>query len=325
MNNTPSNYYSLRQLEWTLGFKRDVLQDMARQAGKYYRPYDEKQVKKNGKVKIRHIDNPLRKLKFIQKRILKRVLSEHMKQLPHGMVGGVPGKSIIDNAKPHINQEMVVTIDLKNCFPNTKASNIFLVWRDIVGYGTRQANLLTQLTTFRTILPQGAPTSSALCNLVLLSLYKEIQTYADKNGLNLSTNYVDDFTLSGRANVVRPAIRFVIKRIQHYGFAVRRIKVVVMPAHKNQKTTGLLLNKKVNVARKRIEETRNKIFAIKKRATGITEKEQRSIEGDILFVKKVSKEKAEKLKKLVNEVLPTNLIPEFETSKPERWSCRHHK
>lgn len=98
-----------------------------------------------------------------------------------------------------------------------------------------------------------------------------------------------------------------------------------MPAHKKQKTTGLLLNKKVNIARKRREEARNKIIAIKKRATGITEKEQRSIKGDILFIKRISSKKAEKLRVFAEMLLPENYMPDFETVNSERWNCRHHK
>ena len=325
MTKNSSQYYSIKNIESLLNVKRELLREVAHNAGKHYDPYDTEQIKSDGKTKWRHIDNPSEDLKYIQRKILKKILLKEMLSLPDGMIGGIAGKSIIDNARPHSNQEMVVTIDIKDCFPNVTEFMVFKTWRNTVRCGTRSARLLTQLTTFRTILPQGAPTSNALCNLSLLPLFKEIKTIADKNGLAF-TLYVDDITISGKASDVLPAISDVIKKIQKNGFAVRREKIGIMPASILQQVTSLNTNKKLNIAQRKIEEARNKIISITRRGNGITKKEHNSIKGTIQYVKTVSKDKAKKLNGFAEMLLPKIFIENEERKeKATTRKCRHHK
>lgn len=324
MKKQTSPYYSMENIERILEINRQELWKIANSAGSYYDPYDKKIVKSDGRIKWRHIDNPKEELKYIQRKILKKILVKQMLKLPNGMIGGVAGKSIKDNAQPHINQEMIVTIDIRNCFPSINNRMIFDIWRNVVKCGERQAVLFTKLTTFRTILPQGAPTSSVLCNLCLLPLFNEIKIYAYANGISF-TLYVDDITLSGKATDALPAIGIVIKKIQKYGFGVRREKIGIMPANIAQKVTGLNTNKKVNIAQKKIEDVRSKILTIIKRRKGITRKELNSINGDIQFIHSVSKEKSQRLKEFANLLLPKNFIEADDQKKQEIKKCRHHK
>ena len=325
MKKQTSPYYSLENIERLLNVKREYLRKIANTAGAYYDPFDMQQIKSDGKIKWRHIDNPQKPLKEIQRKILKKILLKNLLQLPDGMIGGVAGKSIKDNALPHTKQEMVVTIDIKDCFPNTTDKMIFNVWANTVDCG-RQSSLFTKLTTFRTILPQGAPTSSALCNLSLLPLFNEIKVYADANNIAF-TLYVDDITISGKVINVLPAIGTIIKKIQKYGFGVRREKIAIMPANVPQKTTGLNTNEKVNIAQRKIEGVRNKILLIAKRINGITTREFNSINGDILFIHGITKEKAEKLREFADLLLPKTLMEGEgeEEKKPITTKCRHHK
>lgn len=325
MNKNSSQFYSLKNIERLLGVDRIALRKVAYRAGAYYDPYDEMQKKPNGKTKLRHIDNPNEELKYIQRKILKKILLKQMLLLPAGIIGGVAGKSIRDNAQPHLNQEMIITIDIKNCFPNTTVYMIFKVWKNTVGCGTKLAKLLTKLTTFRTILPQGAPTSNALCNLALLPLFKDIKTYADENEIAF-TLYVDDITISGKTSDVLPAISAIIKKVQKNGFGVRREKIGIMPANNQQRVTGLNTNKKLNVSQRKIEEVRRQIIAIARRNNGVTRSEHNSIKGSIQYVKTVSKDKAEKLNRFAEMFLPKTFIEkEEEIERRIIRKCRHHK
>lgn len=320
-----SPYYSLKNIERLLKIKRAQLRKVANRSGAYYDPYDELQIKSNGKRKWRHIDNPKRELKYIQGKILKKILLSHLLKLPTGMIGGVSGKSIKDNALPHLKQEMVVTIDIKDCFPHTTDSMVFKVWRNTIGLGSRQAELFTKLSTFRTILPQGAPTSTALCNLVLLPLFEDIRSYADKHYIAF-TLYVDDVTISGETDSVLSAIAPIVRIIQKYGYGVRREKIGIMPANRPQRVTGLNANKSVNIARQKIQEARNKILTIAKRGNGITKREINSVNGDIQHIKTISKIKAEKLKEFAAMLLSEEIIlPDEVKQNPLRRKCRHHK
>ena len=325
MKKQKSPYHSLKNIERLLKIKREQLRKVASHAGAHYDPYDQLQIKKNGKKKWRHIDNPDKELKYIQRRILKKILLPYLLKLPDGMIGGVSGKSIKDNVLPHVRQEMIVTIDIKDCFPHTTDSMVFKVWRNTLGLGSRQAELFTKLSTFRTILPQGAPTSTALCNLVLLPLFENIKSYTDKYHIAF-TLYVDDITISGKTDNVLSAITPIVRLIQKYGYGVRREKIGIMPANRSQRITGLNSNKIVNIARQKIQETRNKILLIAKRGTRMTQKELNSINGDIQHIKTISKTKAEKLKEFAEMLLPNGaFLPNELKEKPLTRKCRHHK
>lgn len=323
MNKQVTAYYSVNYIEKLLDVKIDQLWKIANRAGAYYNPYDVRTEKPDGRKKLRHIDNPNEELKAIQRKILKRILLKQMLSLPDGMIGGVAGKSIKNNAQPHTSQPMVVTIDIKDCFPSITHHKIYNAWISILGYGDMKAALFTKLTSFRSILPQGAPTSTALCNLCLLPLFSDIKDYADAHGISF-TLYVDDITISGKVEVVLPAIGIIIKNIQKYGFGVRREKIGIMPANTQQKVTGLNTNKKVNLAQRKIEEVRSNIITIAKRKQGITKRELNSIKGNIHFIYSVRKEKAEKLRELAILLLPKDFAPQEDRKKSEIKKCRHH-
>ena len=158
------NIVSLRYLERLLKIQRTELLQLAETAGRFYNPFD---IHKNGSNKWRHIDNPQRTLKDVQRRIHKQILEK--------------GKSIIDNAKLHVNKKCIGIVDIKDCFPSTDNLKIYQVWRNYFGCGTKNASILTKLTTFQHRLPQGAPTSSLLCNYALAPIFIVIKDYVKTN------------------------------------------------------------------------------------------------------------------------------------------------
>src|SRR5262249_34840877 len=75
------------------------------------------------------------------------------------------GRSILTHARPHVGRAVVVTLDLVDFFDATSALRIekFFLY---AGWNRAAAELLTRLTTDEGKLPQGAPTSPRLSNLV---------------------------------------------------------------------------------------------------------------------------------------------------------------
>src|SRR5437660_1125750 len=113
--------YSMKQLEILLGRSRVELKDLASKAIHFYKPFPLKTkprrfAKKVEPVKKRWIDNPIDPLKTIQSRVQERILSPLL--LPEHLLGGVKGKSILDNARLHIGARCLVTIDIKNFYPS---------------------------------------------------------------------------------------------------------------------------------------------------------------------------------------------------------------
>jgi len=281
---------STRNLAHILGWRRNTLIEIANSASSYYHPFIKL------KPKRREIDNPTGELKIVQKRIDNRILKKI--QLPDGMVGGVKGKSILDNAKYHINKKIVVALDLKKCFPSTHHTNVFAMFRNQLGYGEKSASLMTKLTTYNGYVPQGSPCSSSLINLCLLPLFYELKSLADKNKLTIS-QWVDDVTISG----INPECYIIefLKLIKARGYACKAQKIKVKKANKRQEVTGLGVNKKPSVA-DRVQDIRKMILGTRGLKNENLEQQKLVINGKMQFVRSIDRVKYEKLIIFANKV-----------------------
>lgn len=315
----PFPILSLNKLAWALNIKATTLKKVAEKSGGYYKPFKDRQIKDDGKVKIRHIDNPRGELKNIQSRVNKRLLRKVMISMPQGMIGGISGKSVLDNAMEHVSQEVVVTIDLRDCFPKTSHTRVFKVWRNTLGNGDEVSRILTQLTTYQTRLPQGAPTSLALCNLALLPMYEKIKKYSTKCGLNF-TLYVDDIAISGEAGVPQKSVNEIIKIIQNDGYSVRKSKIKIMPSSKQQKITGIVVNKKASIALKRRQNIRQEILDLARKGV-VTRHDLQVLWGKINHVKRISPSQGEKLVDFAESLLPTEGKETYKKFETEIVKC----
>jgi hypothetical protein len=149
-------------------------------------------------TKYRRIDNPVKQLKDIQKRILKRILSEV--ELPAYMFGAVSGKTLVLQAKQHLENQTstLVRMDISSYYPSVTCLHVYFVWNVVLGCPPPVARILTELTTFEFHLPQGAPTSPAIANILLASIYAPICFASEMAGLKITT-WVDDLFFSGRS------------------------------------------------------------------------------------------------------------------------------
>src|SRR5262245_405896 len=94
---------------------------------------------------------------------------------------------------------MVANLDVRQFFPNvTRAMVIEALVR--LGYTREIAALIAELTTYKGYLPQGAPTSTLLDNLVFVPIDRYFQKFSQRLGLTY-TRYVDDITLSGNRDL----------------------------------------------------------------------------------------------------------------------------
>ena len=296
-----TNIHFTDQLASRLGFGVKQLVKIAKSSNKFYRPFD---LKKRFSKKWRHIDNPISDLKEIQERINKLILRDFILQLPSNIIGGVKNKTILDNARVHVNQAMVLILDIKNCFPKTKSTTIYKVWERMLGFDPNSSRILTQLTTLKKHLPQGSPASPSLSNLALLQLFEEVNIYTKQHGLNF-TMYVDDITVSGEYEEVTRAIGLLISIIQKYGYQVRSKKIKKMPSSVAQITTGIKLNKKMSVSKAKIDEVRRNIINLANLKKPYTTK--KSILGKIEHIKSLSPDRAENLLEFVNMLLPDDI------------------
>jgi hypothetical protein len=243
------------------------------------------------------------------------------------MIGGIGGKSIFDNVKPHVNKKMVVTLDLKDCFPRVNFETILSIFINGLKCSEEIGRILTKLTTYQTRLPQGAPTSTMLANISLLPLHDDVEKISRARDLNW-TFFVDDITLSGDDSL--KAIGPVIHAIQKHGHAVSNQKMKLMPSSSRQEVTGLVLNRKTNISSVKIESIRREIWELSNKPDPINQNELDSIYGKIAFVEKVCYIRGASLKKMAGSYLPSSgkklskqIIDEIRPCKNSKIHSKH--
>lgn len=209
--------------------------------------------------KFRCITAPSLELKKRQRWILDNILSHYV---PTDCVHGfVKGKSIVTNAQCHIGKRETACIDIKDFFPSITDSQIMNIYTNM-GYSESISKILTVLTTFKNRLPQGAPTSPTLSNIVMEPLDSEILEYAVKNGL-VYTRYADDITISGDQNIEKHKDE-VIKIVERYNFIVNRDKTHLWNSSSGRKVTGLSVDSSVKVPLRYKRKLRQEIYYCKK-------------------------------------------------------------
>jgi RNA-directed DNA polymerase len=260
---TPLDLYSIRHLEALLGHTRIELEDLAKQAIRYYQPFPFKRhhapfSRRLPSGRKRWIDNPVDPLKTIQSRIEQRLLKRVV--LPEHLLGGVKGKSIADNVKKHLAAKYLVSIDIKNFFPSITPHQVYAVWRKTLNCSPDVAYLLTGLTTYRDRLPQGAPTSTLLANLVLSALDPDIRTACDTSRITYSS-WVDDLAFSGDA--APEIIGEVIATLRKGGFSVSHHKIKIMGPSDRKLLNNLVLGRFVTVRKEYVGYIRAGIYNLK--------------------------------------------------------------
>jgi uncharacterized protein (TIGR03067 family) len=204
--------------------------------------------KRSGGQRVLAIPND--ELKSLQRRLLRRLL-KRLRCHPAAK-GFQPGESIVSNALPHAGQAVVVRLDVHNFFQATTARRVYGYFRRI-GWNRPAARLVTRLCTHQGGLPQGAPTSPRLSNLVNYRLDSRIAAMAHKLQARY-TRYADDITLSFHHDDrrrIRYLIRFVGWVAAAEGYRLHgRKKLHIRRQHQQQRVTGLVVNAGVRLPRR---------------------------------------------------------------------------
>lgn len=208
--------------------------------------------KKNGGSRI--IAQPSRKLKAIQSWILRNILDRLSPS--DNSKGFEKGDSILNNALPHAGASYILSIDLEDFFPSITANKVHSVFRSL-GYNSEICKILTTFCTYKGRLPQGAPTSPKLANLVCQQLDARIQGYAGPKGI-IYTRYADDLTCS--SNTVRKldnAHDMIKTIISDEDLNINSQKTKIMGSRSRKIVTGLIItNDGVSIGRNLYREIR---------------------------------------------------------------------
>ncbi len=223
-------------------------------------------IPKKKKGEFRTIDAPVPMLKYIQRGmnfILQSVYTPH-----DAAKGFVPYRSVVDNAKVHTGQRLVYNIDLKDFFPSITAGRLYhrLISKPF-SLTEEVASIITDLCCYtnvegRNVLPQGAPTSPTITNIICERMDTKLNRLAKSYGLKY-TRYADDITFSGMTNVFSDEGRFcqsmrhIIEEEEH--FTINKDKTRLCHRGMRQEVTGLTVNQQENVSRRYIKQLRTLI------------------------------------------------------------------
>jgi RNA-directed DNA polymerase len=220
--------------------------------------------KKTGGVRV--ISAPRARLKAAQHWILGHILDRVALAEPaHGFRAG---RSIVSNAAPHVGAALVINVDLRDFFPTVTYRRVRGLFRKL-GYGEEVATVLALLcsepeTTTASLdgvtyyvargerhLPQGAPTSPAITNLLCRRLDARLAGFARKHGFTY-TRYADDLTLSARdpGADIGAALAVLHKVARAEGWEVHPDKVRVQRQGSRQEVTGVIVNERLGVDRR---------------------------------------------------------------------------
>ena len=221
-------------------------------------PYVSFEIKKSSGG-VRQITAPRLALKRIQRRILDEILSKMpVHEACHGFVRG---RSVRSNATPHAGAKLVLKMDLRDFFPTIHFRRVEGFFAHL-GYGPEVAETLACLTTHREkladgtvvwpgILPQGAPTSPALANLLCIRLDARLAGLAARAGA-VYTRYADDLTFSFQTppeKGIGGFLWWVDQICQQEGFIENTAKRRVLWPSAQQRVTGVVVNSALHVPR----------------------------------------------------------------------------
>ena len=276
--------------------------------------------KKSGGERL--ISAPMPRLKAAQRKVLDEILAKvpvHM--AAHGFRCE---RSILTNALPHLNQPLVINLDLADFFPTISYPRVKGLFKSL-GYGPSVATVLGLLCTEAAVaevkldgrtwyvaqgerfLPQGSPCSPAISNLICRKLDRRIQGLAEHFGLRY-TRYADDLSFSGDlpSHELHRLLRKVAAIVEEEGFKVHPDKTRILRRGRRQEVTGLVVNgAKASIERQRMRRFRALLFQLEKDGPEGKEWEGArhggqpdlfsSIEGFASFVYMVDREKGAKL------------------------------
>lgn len=224
-------------------------------------------LKKNGEKRTIRAPNP--QLKTLQAR-----LKTHLENLykPHIAASAfIKDRGIVFNAKKHLKKKIVFNIDLSEFYHHINFGRIRgLLMAPPYSLQKETATLIAHICCVDRLVPQGAPTSPIISNMICRKLDRELALLAKKNRFVYS-RYADDITFSSHMNShnniyeVKDSVRpsdYLIKIIESNGFYINQSKTRLQTNKQRQVVTGLKVNKIVNVDRRYIRTTKALIHAM---------------------------------------------------------------
>lgn len=228
-------------------------------------------------------------LKKIQKSIADNILAYY--PVSKYAMAYKPGSSVHKNAQHHIGKKKILKLDIEGFFDHILYSTV----KDVVFYKEKFSEpiriLLTMLCYFEESLPQGAPSSPVITNIIMYNFDELVGEFGCRKGVAY-TRYCDDMTFSGDFDE-NEMITFVRTELKKLGLFLKNRKTTVIFNSKRQTVTGVVVNDKINLTKDYKKKIRQEMYYIKKfgveehlRKIGVADKQMylNALKGRIAFV-----------------------------------------
>ncbi|EPX81460.1 retron Ec67 family RNA-directed DNA polymerase/endonuclease [Litoreibacter arenae] len=235
---------------------------------------------------VRKISAPIPELKLAQSR-LAHVLQDCLAEIEKGQASGENciishgfkrHLSISTNGARHVNRKWVLNFDLKDFFPSINFGRVrgFFMKNKHFLLDEKVATIVAQLACHKGALPQGAPTSPVISNLIANHLDIRLSRVATKNRCTY-TRYADDITFSTNKKDFPKGIaanrddgspsgdwelsKRIRSEVRRSGFEINAKKTRMLFRRSRQDVTGLVVNTKVNVKRELYKQVRAQVHS----------------------------------------------------------------
>ena len=232
-------YRELSSLEQDLGISAKTLYAVSNNISKHY--HKAKLPKKSGGY--RNLSVPDEVMKAIQRQI-SEVLLIHMPVSRYAKAYRF-GSSTLHNAKHHVSKQVVLKLDILHFFDSIRYSTVKdKVFPEEI-YAEPLRILLTMLCYYKDALPQGAPSSPAITNIILYEFDELVGQWCRERGIAY-TRYCDDMTFSGEFDPAE-VIRFVRQELKKLSFLLNEQKTRIQRPGQQQTVTGIVVNEKMSI------------------------------------------------------------------------------
>lgn len=248
--------YDTHQLAAFLQMNRKRLFDLANHAHEHYNRVELAQ--KNGKIRVLHV--PDGALKAVQHQIQRNILM-HFLPSPYA-TAYIRRRNLVDNAAPHVGKRYLLKLDITDFFGSIQFAQVYHSAFCTPYFPKQVGVLLTRLCCWKGVLPQGAPTSPALSNLVMKDFDTHLGDWCQRHAIAY-TRYCDDMTFSADRPLymVYQKVQTMLERM---GFSLNEDKTCFVTRASRQSVTGLTVNETVSVSRPYKRRLRQELYYAQK-------------------------------------------------------------
>ena len=249
-------YKELRSIEYDLGIPLKTLYGISNNIERHYH---EKRIPKSNR-ETRVLSVPDEVLKKVQRAIVDKLLV-YEPVSKYAMAYRI-GTNVKKNALCHVGQDKLLKLDIYHFFESIGYSVVKERVFPEEKYSEPIRILLSMLCYKGDSLPQGAPTSPIISNIIMRNFDQTVGVFCENRAIHY-TRYCDDMTFSGDFNEAE-LLDFVSRELKAQGFILNDKKTRCLKNGSKKTVTGVVVNEKINTPKSYRREIRQAIFYCKK-------------------------------------------------------------